>query len=408
MRALSTPTLLKRLPPGVWLVVIWCASTTYALAEPPRWDVDAFSLLTGPHGMVRVDLLVSLVLVVLAVRPGRRPLQAFALVLGSSLLVTMAIPSAANDFPQFLPAAVALCYLAATQPRRTARRALVMAMTLLAGYWAVRRLMHFKVDTSAQLIVIMTTAIIWLVGASIRQNRDQAETVRAQAATAERLRIARDLHDMVAHSIGIIAIQAGMGSRVMDTQPQETRNALDAIEATSRETLAGLRRMMGALRQSGAVTGAAEPAPLAPAPGLSDLDRLVAAGRNAGLRVDLRRMGTQRGLPVDIELSAYRIVQESLTNVVRHAGTDRCRVTVDYRDEQLAVEIADDGRGDCAASNGSGYGITGMRERVGLLHGEFAAGPRPGGGFRVAAVLPLPGTAPGPVPAAVTVTAGAR
>src|SRR5690349_16815303 len=111
MRALSTPTLLKRLPPGVWLIVIWCVSTTYALAAPLRWNVDAFFLLTGPSDAVRVDLLLSLLLLVLAVSPRRRPLRAFALVQASSLLVTMAIPSAANAFPQYLPAEVALCYL---------------------------------------------------------------------------------------------------------------------------------------------------------------------------------------------------------------------------------------------------------------------------------------------------------
>ncbi len=186
---------------------------------------------------------------------------------------------------------------------------------------------------------------------------------------------------MVAHSIGIIAIQAGMGRRVIGTQPQEAGNALAAIESTSRETLSGLRRMLGALRQS-------EGAPLDPAPGLADLDRLVTAAGDAGVRVKLRTTGRPRPLPPDLELAAYRVVQEALTNVVRHAGVPDCEVTVGHGEAELSVEVTDGGRG--AAVGAEGYGIVGMRERVALLHGVFEAGPRPEGGFRVAARLPVP------------------
>ncbi|MFG2288268.1 sensor histidine kinase [Streptomyces sp. NPDC048595] len=157
----------------------------------------------------------------------------------------------------------------------------------------------------------------------------------------------------VAHSIGIIAIQAGVGSRVIQTQPAEAREALRAIEATSRETLSGLRRTLVSLRQ--ADPGVADPgqAPLAPSPGLADLERLAAATADAGVRVDLRRSGNQRPLPADVDLSAYRIVQEALTNVVRHAGTGRCRVAIDYGDEELSVEVVDHGHG--ATENGLGW-----------------------------------------------------
>ncbi|MFC6935973.1 sensor histidine kinase [Actinomadura yumaensis] len=201
---------------------------------------------------------------------------------------------------------------------------------------------------------------------------------------------------MVAHSIGIIAIQAGVGSRVIGTQPAEARNALSAIEETSRDTLSGLRRMLGALRRAEPVPGTSgasdgDAAPRDPAPGLADLDRLAAATRDAGVRVEVTRLGESRPLPSDIDLSAFRIVQEAVTNVVRHAGTDRCRVTIDQRDGELAVEIVDDGRGHGTTS--IGYGLVGMRERVGLLHGDLTAGPRPEGGFRVAARLPVPATA---------------
>jgi signal transduction histidine kinase len=242
------------------------------------------------------------------------------------------------------------------------------------------------------VIALLAMAASCMVGLLSRERRDHAVALRAQevaeAVTAERLRIARELHDMIAHSIGIIAIQAGVGSRVIQTQPTEAREALRAIEATSRETLSGLRRTLVALRQADPESAASAQA-LAPSPGLADIERLTAATADAGVRVDVRLSGEQRPLPADIDLSAYRIVQEALTNVVRHAGAGHCRVAIDYGDEELSVEVVDDGRG---AKNGlaHGFGLVGMRERVGLLHGQLIAGPRPEGGFRVAATLPLP------------------
>ncbi|MFD5123870.1 sensor histidine kinase, partial [Streptomyces sp. NPDC058385] len=248
------------------------------------------------------------------------------------------------------------------------------------------------------LVVIGTIALLALVTACVvgllgRERRQHATELRAhevaEAITAERLRIARELHDQVAHSIGIIAIQAGVGSRVIETQPLEARAALSAIEATSRETLSGLRRTLVALRRSGP---SAEPgaASYGPAPDLGDLESLAATTTDAGVEVDLRWSGQRRQLPPDIGLSAYRITQEALTNVVRHSGSGRCRVMVEFGEDELSVEIVDEGRGMRGAGAGVGFGITGMRERVALLHGEFSAGPRPEGGFRVAARLPLP------------------
>jgi signal transduction histidine kinase len=190
----------------------------------------------------------------------------------------------------------------------------------------------------------------------------------------------------VAHSIGVIAIQAGVGRRVIDTQPSEARNTLAAIEDTSRDTLAGLRRILGALRQADPRDGA----PLGPAPVLADLDGLVERTRNAGVRVDIEWRGKRQALPTEIELSAYRIIQEAVTNVVRHSGANTCRVTVDCREADLSIEITDEGRGLSGLPGASGYGLTGMRERAALLHGEFTAGPRAEGGFRVAARLPVP------------------
>jgi signal transduction histidine kinase len=276
--------------------------------------------------------------------------------------------------------------IAATRPRRTSVAALGVTIGLLTGC-VVAMTPHVALGLMG---LIPMTVIAWLIGNSIRQGRTHAEALRAQAqaqaATAERLRIARELHDMVAHSIGIIAIQAGTGSRVIDTQPAEARSALAAIETTSRETLAGLRRMLVALRQADPGTGA--PAPLDPAPGLADVSRLAATTADAGVLVEVRWRGQQRPLPADVDASAFRIIQEAVTNVVRHAGTGHCQVSIDQQGGELSIEVVDEGRG--GAVTGTGYGIAGMRERVGLLHGQFTAGPRPGGGFRVAARLPVP------------------
>jgi signal transduction histidine kinase len=191
---------------------------------------------------------------------------------------------------------------------------------------------------------------------------------------------------MVAHSIGIIAIQTGAARMVIDTQPAGAREALNAIEIAGRETLSGLRRMLGALRQ-------AESAPVttAPAPGLADVERLAATTATAGVHVDVQWRGGRRPLPAEIDLSAFRIIQEAVTNVVRHAGTRQCRVCIEHRDEELSIEVVDSGRGGHSHGiAGRGYGIVGMRERVGLLQGDFHAGPRPEGGFRVVARLPVP------------------
>jgi Histidine kinase len=191
-----------------------------------------------------------------------------------------------------------------------------------------------------------------------------------------------------------LAIQAGAGRRVFDTSPAQARDALAAIEATSRETLSGLRRMVTGLRRAELEPLGPGPgqAPLGPAPGLADLEQLAAVTLDAGVQVDVDWRGSREPLPADIDLPAFRIIQEAITNVVRHAGTDWCRVWIDQQDGQLSIEVTDGGRGGPVAgpAAGTGYGITGMRERAALLGGDLQAGPRPGGGFRVAAQLPVP------------------
>jgi signal transduction histidine kinase len=333
----------------------------------------------------------------------RWPLAALAVVLGGSVASMVLQPG--PSYALFVLACVVgleICYIAATRSRRVSVTGAAMAVGgLLIPLLAVPSLSSLRGGSLgstavhlATVAVPLFTLIAWLIGHSIRQAQAQAELVRAQAAAqtvlAERLRIARDVHDIVAHSIGVIAIQAGAGRRVFDASPGEARDALAAIEAASRETLSGLRRMVTGLRHADQESSPGQ-APPDPAPSLADLERLAATTLDAGVRVDVEWHGSREPLPADIDLSAFRIIQEAVTNVVRHADTSQCRVSIGQQDGELSIEVTDSGRG--GDPSGTGYGITGMRERAALLGGDLSAGPRPGGGFRVAARLPLPAPA---------------
>jgi signal transduction histidine kinase len=215
--------------------------------------------------------------------------------------------------------------------------------------------------------------------AELERERDEKAK---QAVSEERLRIAQDLHDVVAHSMGVIAVQAGVGAHVIDNDPAEAKKSLEAISLTSRTTLAEIRRMLGVLREDAR-------AEYAPAPGLGDLERLVQEICDAGVDSHVTWEGKRVELPPSVDLTAYRIVQESLTNVLKHGGPDvHVDVTVRYEPEALAVEVSDDGRGVNGRATDGGHGLMGMRERVGVFGGSFEAGPRTGGGFRVAVRLP--------------------
>jgi signal transduction histidine kinase len=334
----------------------------------------------------------------------RRPLTALAVLLGASA-ASMALNSTVEASTLQIVAACAadieLCYIAATRTRAVSVTGVAMAgaglLILLLAVPSTGTHPGGNAESAlapVKIAVPLLTIIAWLIGNSIRQAHARAELVRAQAAAqagmAERLRIARELHDMVAHSIGIIAIQAGSGRRVFDARPDEARDALATIEATSRETLSGLRRMVTGLRRADPEPGPGQ-APLGSAPGLAGIERLAAMTLDAGVQVDVDWHGRREPLPADIDASAFRIIQEAVTNVVRHARTHQCRVSIGQQDGQLAIEVTDSGSGGSTA--GTGYGITGMRERAALLGGDLSAGPRPGGGFRVTARLPLPAPA---------------
>ena len=213
--------------------------------------------------------------------------------------------------------------------------------------------------------------------ASMRHERDAAEA----AIVEERARIARELHDVVAHAISVIVLQARGGRRLLDSEPEETRGALDTIEHTGQQALVEMRRLVGLLREGD------EELALTPQPTLSQLDHLVEQVRAAGLPVDVSIEGDPVELPPGVDLSAYRIVQEALTNALKHAGPARARVRLRYAADGLDVEVSDDGPGTGNGDSG-GYGLDGIRERVAVYGGELEAGHRTEGGFAVRARLP--------------------
>ena len=229
----------------------------------------------------------------------------------------------------------------------------------------------------------------WVLATVLRERSDRADRLvverdeRAAAAVEEeRARIARELHDVVAHAVSVVAVQAGSLRRRLRHERPDEAEELRAIEETAREALGEMRRMLGLLRADDA-----GPA-LTPQPGLGQIDRLVEQVRDTGLAVEVAREGEPRPLPPGVDLAAYRIVQEALTNVLKHAGPAHARVTVRYGDRDVGLEIVDDGRGQGLNGDGGGHGLVGMRERVALYGGTLEAQPAPGGGFRVQARLP--------------------
>jgi signal transduction histidine kinase len=292
--------------------------------------------------------------------------------------------------PQIVAASVAyFCALYALTVWTSTRRFLLGLALLLAGFgvtFAGPRGVPLK---SAVPFTVVTLVVMLLIRRVIgdRERRAQlAERERdlaaREAVVEERARIARELHDAIAHNVSMMVVQAGAERRVLDGGQGAPREVLETIEQIGRAALTEMRRLVGMLRSD---TGD----PLAPQPGLVDLATLVSQVGEAGLPVELVVEGERRELPVGIELSAYRIVQEALTNAIKHAGEARATVRIRYGDDSLELEISDDGAGAAAPVSSGGHGLVGMRERVALYGGRLDAGRQPSGGFRVRVLLPI-------------------
>ena len=347
----------------------------------------------GPFQMTGLYLVLALP--VLLVR--RLPAAVYAAILGESVLSDIV---GARPLIVFVLLIALSGYLAIRRPKAAAVGSVAAVAAVFVNFTHVGPEGSVGDATGWAGHYASWIAVAWVIGGVYRKRREYLEALREQTAArvvmAERLRIARELHDSVAHSIGIITVLSGAAARVVDTKPEQTRQALTGIETTSRETLLELQRMLGALRRAEPDDATAQAAPLAPASSLADIPQLAERTADAGVQVHVIWRGERRPLPPEIELSAFRIIQESVTNVVRHSGAHTCRVAVGYEPEGVTIEVVDDGDDGLgrpghprhSAVGGSGFGLLGMRERVTLLSGQFSAGRRPEGGFRVTARLP--------------------
>jgi signal transduction histidine kinase len=293
-----------------------------------------------------------------------------------------------------------LALIAAFINAAMAGKHLAAAVSVLVGYlasfwppWLIGTSGHASASMAAGIAawLLVLLAIAELIRIrnqrAAAQRRSQEEEYRRRA-SEDRVRIARDLHDVLAHNISVINVQSNTALHLMDRQPERAREALTAIHSVSKQALAELRSVLGVLREDGGPGGA----PRLPGPGLALLPDLVAAARAAGLDVELRIGGEQRGLAGGPDVAAYRIVQESITNVRRHSAARAAAVRVSYGPDGVSVAVEDDGpavtAGAASRPGSPGTGVAGMASRVRELGGTFEAGPRPGGGFLVAAWLP--------------------
>ncbi|MFF4228224.1 sensor histidine kinase [Streptomyces sp. NPDC001820] len=352
----------------------------------------------GPEFGTRTPELLSVVLMVLVsgalVFRRRNPMAVLVFTTAVSVVELVASDPPA---PVAMSAVIALYTVASRTDRPTTWRVGLLTMTVLTG-----ASMFFGSTpwyTQENLGLFAWTGMAGAAGDAVRSRRAFVDAIRERAERAERtreeeagrrvaeerLRIARDLHDVVAHHIALVNVQAGVAAHVMDRRPDQAKEALAHVREASRSALNELRATVGLLRQSG------DPeAPTEPAPGLDVLDELVITFRQAGLPVEVARCTDGIRLSAAVDLAAYRIIQEALTNVQKHAGSDaKAEVSVIRVGQTLEVTVLDNGAETGGQTDGGGHGLLGMRERVTALGGALTAGPRYGGGFRVQAILPL-------------------
>jgi signal transduction histidine kinase len=361
--------------------VLAAALTALALFEVAQSD--------GAEWERLVTAAMAVALGVAAARRSRDPLPLLGLILAISVATLATLMADRSSYSVTFVFLLLAVYSAAAHT--SGRRTLVAGGMAVALYLTVFALNIAGITAD---VIVFNTLIIWVpwvAGRAVRQRRlndRELEQERGRAAAAiveERARIARELHDVVAHSISVMVLQARGGRRVLESEPADARDAFAVIEWTGKQALDEMRRLVGMLRSGD------ESLPLAPQPSLKQLDTLVEQVRAAGLPVDLAVEGEPRDLPPGVDLSAFRIVQEALTNALRHAGPARAWVVLRYGADELELEISDDGAGSGDAS-ASGYGLVGMRERVSVYGGELEAGPQPEGGYALRVRLPLRST----------------
>jgi signal transduction histidine kinase len=382
---------LRLLPTGTWRLsrLAWWRD----LALPVGIAVVAIlgtALIGGEHHHASPNALIWLAVTIgpaALVLRRRHPVAALWTAFAATLL------TASPGFA-FLSLVVAFFAAAGNGHRKTAW--IVIAVGYIAAVWLVPLAWDqpvTSVDAALLLAAWLTTLVV--ASEALRMRRERTIQARAarkldgqRRASEERLKMARELHDVIGHTISLINVQAGAALDLIDTRPEQARIALAAIKQVSKEALDELRMMLTALRDGD------EKAPRAPTPGLERLSDLVSLTAAAGVQVTTDVVGQPRVIPAAVDLAAYRIAQEALTNVVRHAGPTTVTVRVAYGKRDLRIDVADDGRHtgpECKGSVGTGSGLPGMRERIAALGGHLDAGPSAGGGFRVHAVLPLDG-----------------
>ncbi|MFF1275204.1 sensor histidine kinase [Streptomyces marokkonensis] len=380
---------------GFWAVVLFGLSVISGENTEAARGTDLL-VLTLP-----VMLLLSLVVALRRRMPER--MLVLALAVGAGQLITDVAT---------LPADFALLVIVYTVAAVGARWASRLALTagLCAAPLAQLRWPNEETGTAGNLALMIFQAVpfalAWVLGDSIRTRRAYFAQLEERAArlekeraaqakvavAAERARIARELHDVVAHNVSVMVVQADGAAYVLDAAPDQAKKALETISSTGRQALAEMRRLLGVLR-----TGEHEEAgEYVPQPDVRQIEDLVEQCRGSGLPVDFKIEGTPRPLPSGVELTAYRIVQEALTNTRKHGGPNAgASVRLVYFDDGLGLLVEDDGKGaphelyEEGGFDGQGHGLIGMRERVGMVGGTLDAGPRPGGGFRISVLLPL-------------------
>jgi signal transduction histidine kinase len=369
-----------------WAIVVLLAGS----AQYEIW-VDSLAEEGVPDPRWGHAVLVLLIVVPLAWRR-RAPLAVLCAVAGAAVLEQAFLDS----FPSFQPFVALLIAVYSVAAHSDRRRAVIGAVVTLAILVPGELVQALSGDGSFDVGVFVAFAGAWLFGRALRRWRLEAgelgrraerlEREREQqariAVAEERARIARELHDVVAHAVSVVVIQAQGAQRALEGEQRPVREALSSIESTGRQALVEMRRLLGVLRRGD------EDLALAPQPSLRYLDALVEHVRDAGLPVELRVDGEATQLPPGVDVSAYRIVQEALTNTLKHAGPAHACVVVRYARDELELEISDDGRGP-KRNGGGGHGLVGIRERVAVVGGDFESGTPANGGFVVRARLPL-------------------